>query len=58
MGYEFTGLLKCCVYADPNYLVTADGDEMFSDAKGKIKKLAEELRDEKGKEVNTFNTSD
>ncbi|MBU1182087.1 MAG: 50S ribosomal protein L7/L12 [Proteobacteria bacterium] len=27
---------------------------MFSDAKGKIKKLAEELRDEKGKAVNTL----
>lgn len=54
MGYEFTTFLKCCVYADPNYLVTADGDDIFSDVKEKITKLAEELRDEKRKAVNTL----
>jgi len=51
MGYEFTDLLKKCVYKDPNYLVTADRDEMFSDVKGKIKKLAEDLINEEKKVV-------
>lgn len=53
-GNEFTGLLKNCVYKDPNYLAIADTDNMFSDVKEKITKLAEELRDEKRKEVNTL----
>jgi len=51
IGYEFTGLLKNCVYKDPNYLITADRDEMFSDVKEKIKELAQNLSDEEKKVV-------
>lgn len=53
-GNEFTGLLKECVYKDPKYLAIADTDNMFSDRKGEIKKLAEDLRDEKRNAINTL----
>lgn len=53
-GYEFTGLLKECVYKDPKYLAIADTDNIFSDRKGEIKKLAEDLRNEKRNAVNNL----
>lgn len=52
MGYEFTDLLRKCVYKDPTYLITVDRDDMFSSVKEKIKKLAKDLKDEKWKIVN------
>jgi tetratricopeptide (TPR) repeat protein len=51
MGHEFVGLLKKCIYKDPDYLITADRDEIFSGVKEKIRKLAEDLRDEKRRDV-------
>ncbi len=54
MGYtdEFIGCLTKNIRKDANYLITADRDEMFSDAKEEIKKLAENLRREKANAVN------
>jgi len=54
MGHEFTGLLKECVYKDPKYLAIADTDNIFSDVKRQIKKLAEDLRNEKRNAVNNL----
>lgn len=54
MGYKFTNFLKKSAYKDPHYLVTANIDETFSEAREQIQKLAEELRDEKKKEVDNL----
>lgn len=54
MGYtdEFIGCLTKSILKDANYLITADRDEMLSDVKDEIKKLAENLRREKANAVN------
>lgn len=49
---EFIDCLRGSILKDPNYLIAADRDEMFSGVKGHIKKLAEDMRDEKRKAVN------
>jgi tetratricopeptide (TPR) repeat protein len=56
MGYtdEFKDCLRRSILKDSAYLITADRDDIFSDVKETITKLAEELRDEKRKEVNTL----
>lgn len=50
MGYmdEFKDCLRKSILKDPDYLITADRDELLSGVKGEIKQLAQDLRaDEK-----------
>ncbi|MBT9151564.1 MAG: hypothetical protein DDT40_01760 [candidate division WS2 bacterium] len=56
IGYvdEFLNGLKECVYKDPNYLIIADTDDMFSAVRGEIRKLAEKLRSERKIIVNNI----
>lgn len=51
MDNEFIIFLKRSIYIDPHYLITANIDEGFLKVRERIRKLAEELRDEEKRAV-------